>query len=265
MLTNRYYEVVEPIFHFRLDGHRPSNTWIGASRALDPILRGTNAKAGDVFHLLVGGNFLAKPDGGVSCVSFWHPKPLLEKSYGPGNSVEDLFKRFAAAGAVREVPKPETAVDYASARKLPNFAENHPALRYEETSPTFAKLAAAASCMAEMAREREFDVKFYDYHLDRRAQVHVNVPTPKGMSRALEIHMVENGELFLSAKGEIGKGMVEAFGKSEHAKPGYASDTVMWANSAAILDDTDFLAFFGEAFEGLAHVAHTARAEAPRP
>lgn len=263
MLKNAWFEVVDEVFHFRLDGHRPSNTWIGASRAFDPILRGTNAKAGDVFHLLHGGSFLVKPDGSASSVSFWHPKPLLEKSYGPGNDMMALFRSFEMAGLVREIDRPEAEVDYRAARDVPTFQESHPALAYEETSATYRRLVDAGSCTSEMASDAGLEVKFYDFHLERRAIMHVVKVNPTNRSRILEVQMTERGEVLIKPSEthfELDQ-FIPAIKATSHNKNGYGGETMMWATSPDILDDTVYLERVGEVFGFIAENAP----RAPQP
>nr|WP_250807338.1 hypothetical protein [Neorhizobium tomejilense] len=266
MLNNFWFETVEPVFHFRLDGHRPSNTWIGASRAFDPILRGTNAKPGDIFHLLVGGNFLSKPDSGVSSISFWHPKPLLEKSYGPGNSNIDLFRFLEKVGAVKEIERPAEEIDFAAVRDLPRFGERHPALQYEETSATFSALANAATEIRETAQDYGFETKFYDFHLERRARLHVERRTAAGVTRIIEIAMAENGEVFVRPSEHLvdGKVFEETFSGSPHVKPGFLSERSLWAKSVMFLQDERFLDLITQTMDAADHPAPKAQTVGPR-
>lgn len=59
---NAYFAFVKPADIYVLAAHIESNTWVGASRALDPVYRKVHVKPGDQIHALVGGNFLVRRD-----------------------------------------------------------------------------------------------------------------------------------------------------------------------------------------------------------
>ncbi len=251
MLGNRYFEVLEPVYHFRLEGHCPSNCWVGASRAYEPVLTGVNARPGDFFHLLIGGDFLVRDGKAVSEALFWHPKPLFEKTYGPGNNSGELFARLAEIGLVREVSSPEVKTDYSGARNLPTLEEGRRTPTYEEKSTTFMRLAEAASCVTEMARDYGFDVKFYEFHLDRQATMQVSAVYPEGRRRILELRLGENGDMFVNPVSELhdSRSFVDAVKDSEFVKTGYVYRDRLWARDARFLDDDVFLERIGETFE----------------
>lgn len=81
---NSYFQVESEFRVLRVDGHSPSNTYIGSSRASDPVLMAENVMPGDEIHDLVGGMFhVSRQTGETRSIRLVPPKHVFEKSYGP--------------------------------------------------------------------------------------------------------------------------------------------------------------------------------------
>lgn len=119
IFQNKFYEVVEPFFHFRRVGHAESNTYIGRSMALTTVYESHNAEPGTQIHALVGGTFHIDGDEPHD-IALNLPKPILEKTYfrRPDSYYLD---QLAARGALKVIDKPQAKIDYASGRKTKEF------------------------------------------------------------------------------------------------------------------------------------------------
>ncbi|MCS4090102.1 hypothetical protein [Rhizobium sp. BK176] len=239
-MHNHYFETVDPIFYFEKVGISLSNVSIGRLQAFDNIYVGRNSKPGDVFHLLVGGNFLMGADGKLSEIDLWHPKPLLESSYGPGPNPEALFTRYEKAGIARRVPAPERKVDYASCRKTPQLPENHVRLRYDGASATLARLTEAGGAVSGMADDLGLAVKMADFHMERVATMRIAKATG---GTVLDMRMNEAGEVFVRTwPGFVdASSFVDAQRDHPLFKTGYGSETSFWVTDASFLEDQTFL------------------------
>ncbi len=114
---NRFFRFRKPVRWFREVGLSPSNTCIGRSRAIDTVHEQVLAEPGDVVHLLVGGTFLVRQNGDVEEGRFKLPKPILEKSYGPSETVLDIVVAMVKQGLCEEITGSETRPDYGAVRK----------------------------------------------------------------------------------------------------------------------------------------------------
>jgi hypothetical protein len=260
---NYYFEVVEPLFYFDKIGISLSNTYIGASRAFDNIYVGRNAEPGDVFHLLVGGDFLSKDDGQEQRVAFRHPKPLLEKSYGGGVTSHALFAALEKRGIVREIAKPDHVLDFKALNESRKYPESHPRLRYDETSASFKSIVDAAQSLKGLADYAGLTTSFYDYHLERRAVVQLSVEATR--ARVFEAQLDEEGELFIRPSPGFFdcEAFVEAVRNSPFAKTGHIHNDCLWATDAAILDSDELIMHVRDLFEAKFN-PESAAAPAPR-
>ena len=243
-LDNKYFAVVEPVFYLERIGNSLSNTWIGASRAFDTIFVGDNAQMGDEFHLLVGGDFIRKANGDVRAVTFWHPKPLLEKTYGPMPNSQHLMKELENLGRVMTVDAPRGKVDYAGARDLPKFPEGHPRLTYQSHSETFYHMQNSTDLVRDMAEDRGLSVQFYDFHQDRQVLMQVTKTTDMVRSLVFEARGTERNELHVSPSETWfdRPAFVDALRDGDGVKKGYVyKGRSFWATGIDYLEDDGFL------------------------
>lgn len=114
---NNYFAVEKEFRLLAVDGHSPSNTYIGSSRSYDAVLLAVNARPGDEIHDLVGGMFHVSGETGlVSSIRMVPPKSILEKSYGPSPE-KSRRDGLVEGGYLKELPEPTLAADYNSARE----------------------------------------------------------------------------------------------------------------------------------------------------
>lgn len=60
MFDNTYSIITEPVDAFLLVGHTPGNTYVGSSRAYDPIFQAITLQVDDQVHEIPGGRFLIR-------------------------------------------------------------------------------------------------------------------------------------------------------------------------------------------------------------
>lgn len=241
---NHYYEAVEPIFYLERKGHSESNTYIGASRVLDAIYEGHQAREGDQFHLLVGGDFLVRNGKPIADVSFWFPKHIFEKSYGSRNTSQGLFATLEKQGAVKRIPYPGIDLAYAKARhQEKEFPPNEPRLRYVENSPTAILLTSYGKTLATIARDNDMKVTFQDFHEERRAKLRVTRPEANGHRTVLEVVAPEDGRVYVNSPNETFdiSGLIDLARKHPDTDPARIYDNGFWANGLNILEDEEFL------------------------
>lgn len=130
-IRNSFFRVEKPFRIYRQFGTSESNTWIGRSRVISNVYHALNVQPGDELHALVGGLFVAdsrdgQPDAAPARLAA--PRPPLEKSYG-AIPEDDVLRRLAKQGVVREIPRSEArVVDYPAARAAAqrDLPERHP-------------------------------------------------------------------------------------------------------------------------------------------
>lgn len=122
IMEKKYYEVVDPFFHFRIVGRAESNTYIGRSMALTKVHESRNAKPGSQIHALFGSLFLVE-DGEARQVSFRIRKPILEKEYFrfPDTHYLDTMVKN---GSLKAINAPEDKIDY----RAPKADKEYPRL-----------------------------------------------------------------------------------------------------------------------------------------
>lgn len=157
MNLNSYFAIEKPIRVFRHVGHSPSNTYVGASRAITTVKEAINARYGDVIHALVGGTFLVR-DGEVFKISLRQPKPLLEKNYGIHISDKAFMEGYVKSGYAKEVSKSVglSSQQYNEAgQKVSNnrLPELHQEIIHVEDSPFLARLKTVLFSSEEEAGE----------------------------------------------------------------------------------------------------------------
>lgn len=266
-MYNHYFETVEPIFYFERVGISLSNVSIGRLQAFDNIYVARNSKPGDVFHLLVGGNFLVGADGKVSEIDLWHPKPLLESSYGPRQNPQALFERYENNGIARRVPPPEGKVDYASCRNLPQLPENHVRLRYEASSVTLARLTETGRQVSGMADDLGLLVQKDDFHTERVATMRIAKATGGRPDTVFDMRLTEAGEVFVRPWPGFFDcpAFVDAQRDHPHFKTGYGSREAFWVTDASFFESDTFLEQLAIGFDKAAGVEPAApTAPAPR-
>lgn len=244
MIHNHYFETIEPVFYFEKIGISLSNTYIGRMRAFDNVYVGRNSEPEDVFHLLVGGDFVVSADGKVREIAFWHPKPLLEKTYGPLPQSSDLFERLEKQGIARRVPEPRGKTDYASCRKnQPELPENHFRLRYDANSTTRDRIEDLGVHVRDAAVDLGLDVTFRDFYLDRRAVMQVSRVEGQKRELVFETNLLENGDLFVKPSEAFFdcKAFVAALRGSPMVKQTHVYEHAFWTNDAAFLLDDEFI------------------------
>jgi hypothetical protein len=261
MEWNHYYEVVKPLFYLERKGHAESNTYIGASRVLDAIYEGHQARAGDQFHILVGGNFLVRTDQAVADVGFWFPKHIFEKSYGGSPTAKGLFEDLEKQGVVRRIPAPTTKLDYAASRAEKTFSPSEPRLRYVENSPTAVQLGNYGSTLATIARDNGLTAKFYDFHEERRARLQITRQEPAGSRHVLDVFVSENGRVYINPSKTVFDvpSFIDAVRKLPDVDPDRIYEASFWARSIDILEDEDFLNVIDT------HFGHAAGSPIPKP
>lgn len=152
-IRNTFFRVEKPFRIYRQFGRSESNTWIGSSRVISNVYHALNAQAGDELHALVGGLFVADrrdghPDAAPARLA--PPKPPLEKNYG-SLSAEDILRRLAKEGVVREIPRHEARiVDYPAARAAAqrDLPERHPEVVELMPSPEMVAFRETVSAFA---------------------------------------------------------------------------------------------------------------------
>ena len=83
-LTSSYSTPVRPINLFVLEGHTPTNTYIGRSQAFANVYSQEQAVPGDEIHELSGGTFLVRDGKVVGETRFTLPqKSVLERGPDP--------------------------------------------------------------------------------------------------------------------------------------------------------------------------------------
>ncbi|MCZ7861355.1 hypothetical protein O9X98_08095 [Agrobacterium salinitolerans] len=243
-MHNHYFETIEPVFYFEKIGISLSNTYIGRMRAFDNVYVGRNSQPEDVFHLLVGGDFVVGADGKVREIAMWHPKPLLEKTYGPLPKASDVFERLATQGIAKRVPEPTGKTDYASCRNnMPQLPENHFRLRYDAKSTTLESLEDTAILMTEAASGLGLQIAVRDFHLDRRAVLQVIKATPTKRELVFEANLLENGELFVKPSETFFDcpAFVDALRGLPSVKQTHVYGNAFWTKSASFLQEDAFL------------------------
>lgn len=244
MTHNHYFETIEPVFYFEKIGISLSNTYIGRSRAFDNVYIGRNSEPEDVFHLLVGGNFVVGADGKVREIALWHPKPILEKTYGPLPKASDVFERLAVRGIARRVPEPTRKTDYASCRNnLPQLPENHFRLRYDAKSTTLEALEDRGAPVREMASDLGLQIAVRDFYEDRRAILQVIKVTPTKRDLVFEANLLENGELFVKPSETFFDcpAFVGALRGLPSVKQTHVYEKALWTTNASFLQEDAFL------------------------
>ena len=116
-LGNRYFAFQKPVRWFRAVGLSDSNTYIGASRAIDTVHAQVLAEPGDVIHSLGGGTFLVRADGRIETGRFKLPKHIFEKTYGRPETDLDLLVAMEDRGLCAEIDAPAGPFDYAAPRR----------------------------------------------------------------------------------------------------------------------------------------------------
>ena len=96
---NRYYEATQDFQALSIVGHKPSNTWIGASQVLDPIYAEITVFAGDEVHDLIGGTFHVEDEDQVQPLTLAkNTRHIFEKSYGAPTPHKQRLERLIAEG-----------------------------------------------------------------------------------------------------------------------------------------------------------------------
>lgn len=245
---NSYFEVVEPIFYFRPVGKALSNTWVGSSRVVDTVFAGCTAKPGDVFHCLVGGDFVAGSRELSGC-SFQMPKHIFEKSYGPAFSATMLMTELAALGRVIETGAPEERPDYGAARALPDLPANTPRLTYRERSPQYGELLWDANDLLRMVGSDALNVTARDF--DERRQVELRIY--EGKSLFLSLTMNEDRSLLVKVGKDHfdGASFVDGLRTNSLVRKTHVYHDGFWADDASFLKEGAFLDEVAEALRPL--------------
>lgn len=152
-MDNSFFRVEKPFRIYRQFGRSESNTWIGRSRVVSAVYHALNVQTGDELHALVGGLFVAdsrdgRPDAAPALLA--PPKPPLEKNYGSATD-EEVLRRLARQGVVREIPRSEArVVDYRAARSAAqtNLPELHPEVVELMPSPEMVEFRRAVAAFA---------------------------------------------------------------------------------------------------------------------
>jgi len=170
-LENRYYEVVEPFFHFQKVGWAESNTYIGASMALTSVHESRNAEPGAQIHSLVGGLFLVDGDE-VHEIALRTSKSILEKSYLHRPDSEFL-DAMVESGALRRIDEPVKNVAYGAARKGGRqFPKHTGQVIWIDHSQAFEEMKMAfPDLMAAVANEEGWKAEISDVGLERDVTV----------------------------------------------------------------------------------------------
>lgn len=243
-MHNKYYEVVEPIYYLQRVGAAPSNTYIGASQAWDPIYEGKNAEPGDQFHLLMGGDFILNDLGETPPVSFWMPPHLFESHYHRRNSKE-LFQALEKSGMVREIPAPENYISYTPLSELQNLPQGTRKLTRIDNSPTYQSLTDHADDIIGLASDFGLKYPIYDFDEERRALLRiVDVNTANQLKAIIfEANVKENGRVHLSPNKEWidCPSFIAALKNNPLIDPAYTYKDSMWANDVSILKDPELI------------------------
>jgi hypothetical protein len=265
-MQNHYFETIEPVFYFEKIGISLSNTYIGRLRAFDNVYVGRNSEPDDVFHLLVGGDFVVNSHGEVREIALWHPKSLLEKSYGPPRRASDVFELLSAQGIARQVPEPTGKTDYAACRNLPQLSENHFRLRYDAKSTTLEALEDVGETVREMASNLGLQVAVQDFYQDRRATFQVIKVTPEKKDLVFEANLLENGELLVKPSQAFFDcaAFVGALRDLPSVKQTHVYEKAFWTKSPAILQEDAFLEQIGIGFDRAGVVPPVAAVAGPR-
>lgn len=267
MTQNHYFETTEPVFYFEKIGISLSNTYIGRMRAFDNVYVGRNSEPEDVFHLLVGGDFIVGADGKVREIALWHPKPLLEKTYGPLPKSSDVFERLTTQGIARRISEPSEKTDYASCRKnMPELPENHFRLRYDAKSTTLEALEELSSPLKEMASDLGLRVAVQDFYLDRRAVLQIIKATPTKRELVFEANLLENGELLVKPSNTFFdcQNFVGELRGLPSVKQTHVYENAFWTKSASFLQEEAFLEQVEIGLEKAAGLPPAAPAAGPR-
>jgi hypothetical protein len=84
MNFNKYYTALEPFEVLHITGHKPSNTFIGASQVMDAVLERVTVQPGEELHDLVGGLFHIDSEGKAHVCRFTKPPHIFEAHYHRG-------------------------------------------------------------------------------------------------------------------------------------------------------------------------------------
>lgn len=255
MLENAYYEALKPLHYFEPVGCALSNTWVGRSRVIDRVYEARVAAPGDRFATLVGGNFVVTAERGMRQASFWLPKHVFEKSYGPANSAAGLFEGLAGLGVVARVEAFGTSSDFAAARASAEreFPEHHPRLLSSVRSPALDALIEHSESVCAMARRAGFKVLFDDFGEDRRARLVIREPSPTAghSSPGLRVSLREEGHAYVERLGDPGEqvAFVERLWDLDEVMADRVYGESMWVRDIRFLENERFLNEAALAFE----------------
>lgn len=260
MNWNSYYRVIEPIHYFEVVGSSPSNTWIGSSQAIDRVFEAKNAKPGDTMHILAGGKFISREDGSAAEIAFWMPKPILEKSYGPGDDANILFEQMASLGRAEKIENPQVKIDFAGLRNRPMMAGNVTRLRRIEHSTTFEELRNLASMIDEVGFMNGLVTRMRDFAQTRWAtQLFCDLSDRP----VLELDMDENRHVFVKPSQEFFdvSEFIERVRNLDGISQRRVHQDCFWAEDPTILENDVFLDQVALGFDK----ASPKRATAPSP
>ena len=111
---NSYYTVAQAFEAMVIKGHEPSNTYVGRTQVLDPVLEAVTVPVGAEVHRLVGGTFLIMPDDSVYSLRLTKPPHVFVKCYGRPRE-EVAMDDLCNSSALSKIDKPDPTPDYNSA------------------------------------------------------------------------------------------------------------------------------------------------------
>lgn len=121
----QYYSVENAFRILQMDGHSPSNTYIGSSQAFDQVLLAKTAEPGDEIHDLPGGLFhVSAATGKTHKIRLVAPKHVFEKSYGPSPEVTRR-EALEEGSYISNLESPLLKADYGQAADAAD--KSHPA------------------------------------------------------------------------------------------------------------------------------------------
>ena len=197
-LRPAYFAVTRPFRVLVAVGRSDSNTWIGASRAIETRYEARNAQPGSIVHSLPGGTFLQDPDGALHQARLRKPKHILEKDYG-GYSDDRRLDDMLRAGLLDPAPRPATA-DYAAARARADkrFTPNQGGVVTVEQSSELTGLREDMADFVEALRDDGASVRYLDIGEDDRVEIRIAYPgaAEAGIMRSpITLETWANGEL----------------------------------------------------------------------
>lgn len=157
---NSYFQVVEPFLVFKNRGTCTTNSWMGASQALQMVKEAILVEKGDEIHALVGGCFLVRPGpvGSPDEISEFvmkRARPLFEKSYGGFVSDQEIIVGLAKNGLLVEIDQPAKKHDYRANPANEKFRHLHPEVIWTQHSPLFEGVKQSVPSTMEALRGQQ--------------------------------------------------------------------------------------------------------------